>query len=207
MSRQHATQEKISLWQAGFRYDDEIVGKSGQEWFGLFEKDRGFELRRVKVTVNDSSNGLQTKFVEINQPGRPIILVRGGNRFTEGAIHTCFYGSQFVAPTQELALKLSSKWSYIFIGTGTQDGEYFRNYSLSIFHNQVKHQVLSLRVVHPEGAYPRIKWVGDLDRDGKPDMLIDFGRANGSRLALFLSSYAQSGEFFKQVALFETTGC
>ena len=44
-------------------HTEEVVGKTGQVWYGLFETSNGFEFRRTKVTVKDSSNGLQNSFV------------------------------------------------------------------------------------------------------------------------------------------------
>jgi hypothetical protein len=207
LSFQKPKEQRITLWDTGFVHTEEVVGKTGQVWYGLFETNHGFEFRRTKVTVKDSSNGLHNSFVAIDQPGKPLFLVRGGRQFTEGPVQTCFHGYQFIKPSQQLTLKMSGEWTFVFIGAGKEDGEYIRNYSLTLFHNQAQQLLLSLTAAHVEGAYPTIRWVGDADRDNKPDLLIDLGRKNGSRLALFLSSAANQGEFLRQVAVFERTGC
>jgi hypothetical protein len=51
-------------------------------------------------------------------------------------------------------------------------------------------------------------WVGDLDRDGKPDFFLElYEHDNVDNKVLFLSSEAEKGNFVKKVAYFWTTGC
>jgi hypothetical protein len=51
-------------------------------------------------------------------------------------------------------------------------------------------------------------WVGDLDRDGKPDFYMDlYVHYNAGNKVLFLSSQAERGKLVKKVAYFWTTGC
>jgi hypothetical protein len=52
-------------------------------------------------------------------------------------------------------------------------------------------------------------WVGDLDRDGKLDLYMDFYgyEKGGYGSGLFLSSEAEKGELVKQVADFSASGC
>ncbi len=51
-------------------------------------------------------------------------------------------------------------------------------------------------------------WVGDLDRDGKPDFFTNlYLNENGDYLNLYLSSRAKKGKLVKKVAVFATSGC
>ena len=53
-----------------------------------------------------------------------------------------------------------------------------------------------------------LKFAGDLDGDGKLDLLIDTTHHyNLSEPTLFLSSQAKDGELVHNVASFRTTGC
>lgn len=57
-------------------------------------------------------------------------------------------------------------------------------------------------------AAPTLLFAGDLDRDGELDLLLDMSNHyNISRPTLFLSSQAGPGEFLRQVAQHESTGC
>ena len=53
-----------------------------------------------------------------------------------------------------------------------------------------------------------IGWIGDIDRDGIPDFIMELsGHDNTGRTCLFLSSKADSNELVKLVATHTTTGC
>jgi hypothetical protein len=53
-----------------------------------------------------------------------------------------------------------------------------------------------------------IKWVGDLDRDGKVDLILDASdHYNVGELGLYLSGKAEPGSLVKLVATRRTTGC
>lgn len=57
-------------------------------------------------------------------------------------------------------------------------------------------------------AVPRLLFAGDLDRDGRVDLLLDTtDHYNLSRPTLFLSGAAGKGELVRQVAQQELTGC
>jgi len=70
-----------------------------------------------------------------------------------------------------------------------------------------------LAVLSRDGDVPdfkglRLIWAGDLDGDGKLDLLVDItNHYNGSGSALFLSSKAKSGEIVGLAAKLETVGC
>ncbi|NIQ12133.1 MAG: hypothetical protein GWO23_21940 [Gammaproteobacteria bacterium] len=57
-------------------------------------------------------------------------------------------------------------------------------------------------------AFPQVLWAGDLDRDGKLDILLDLtDHYNVSAPTLLLSSMAAANELVQPVAEFRTTGC
>lgn len=57
-------------------------------------------------------------------------------------------------------------------------------------------------------ANPRLLWAGDLDRDGRLDVLIDLSNHYSvSRPTLFLSAPATGDDKLRKVAEFVTTGC
>lgn len=59
-----------------------------------------------------------------------------------------------------------------------------------------------------DDAAAALLFAGDLDRDGRLDLIFDTSdHYNVSRPTLFLSSQAASGELVHQVAQFESTGC
>jgi hypothetical protein len=67
-----------------------------------------------------------------------------------------------------------------------------------------------LFVVPKENSDPSITvyWVGDLDGDGKPDLLMNLSENyNVVNKVLWLSSRASKGHLLEKVAILRTTGC
>ena len=59
-----------------------------------------------------------------------------------------------------------------------------------------------------DDASPVLLFAGDLDRDGKLDLIFNTtDHYNVSRPTLFLSSQAKSGELLGEVAHYESVGC
>lgn len=59
-----------------------------------------------------------------------------------------------------------------------------------------------------DDATPKLLFAGDLDRDGKLDLIFDItDHYNVSRPTLFLSSRARDGELLHAVSTFESVGC
>ncbi|MDH3869752.1 MAG: hypothetical protein OET08_10295, partial [Desulfuromonadales bacterium] len=57
-------------------------------------------------------------------------------------------------------------------------------------------------------ASPRVLWAGDLDRDGRLDLLLDLTtHYNVSAPTLLLSSMAGKSKLVRPAAIFRTTGC
>lgn len=57
-----------------------------------------------------------------------------------------------------------------------------------------------------------LRWAGDLDHDGRPDLLVDFSLGHGQNLALFLSSLAGPGQVVGEAGRFrlepvDVVGC
>lgn len=59
-----------------------------------------------------------------------------------------------------------------------------------------------------DDAWPHLRWAGDIDRDGRLDLLIDTSdHYNVSQPTLFLSSRAKPGELVGVAALLRSVGC
>ena len=66
----------------------------------------------------------------------------------------------------------------------------------------------STAVLTSDDGNARLIFAGDLDRDGRLDLIFDVSdHYNVSRPTLFLSSQAAAGELVRQVAQYESVGC
>ena len=54
---------------------------------------------------------------------------------------------------------------------------------------------------------PMVRWAGDLDADGAPDLLLDVDPGTGNEMRLYLSSAAAPGELMGLVGRFVIPGC
>ena len=78
-----------------------------------------------------------------------------------------------------------------------------------ILENGTSKQVLhSNRSFSNDDYLGALEWVGDLNRDGKPDLYLDlYIHDNAIYKNLFLSSEAEKGKLVKKITTFTTTGC
>jgi hypothetical protein len=206
---ENSTKEKIQLWAAGPMHENEVVGKTGEKWFALYRTENGFELHATKVTVLDSSDGLYAKFVKVDRPFETIILLRGIAGLKEGPVKTVFSGHQFVKPSQYISLQLSSdlRSSYQLYAEGKEENETIDDYKIILYSDQQRQTILNRAKMYLEGS-PALLWAGDLDRDGKLDLLMDLtDHYNASEPTLFLSSRAAPNELVKRVASHRKIGC
>ncbi len=182
--------------------------KSGEEWFGLYELTDGYFLVKTHITVakpkqNDSPDA---KEISTDQKENARFLVNGLLSLSEGFVKTVYSG---VFPLEiNKALNFTfNRTNYNIVAKGQQTGEDIQNYELGIYKDQ-NYQRIVLRPKTILEGLPIVLWVGDLDRDNMPDVLIDMkDKSNISEPTLFLSSAAGKGEIIHRVAYFESGGC
>ena len=201
----------IQIWTAGPMHPDEVLGQTGETWFGLFHSDEGFELLPATITVLDSPTvgGLYQKFVRTNRFTDPVFLIRGLPELREGAVKTVFFGYFRPTPSNGITLYASSDpMSQCNLhASGKQSTETIDDYKLS-FSDLRTTQILATRTPAFTEAFPTLRWAGDLDRDGKLDLLIDMTNHYNIMLpTLFLSSRTAPTELLKEVASHRRGGC
>lgn len=198
----------VELWHAGFMHANEIKGKEGQLWYGLYESESGFSLERTSIRIIDTSGTMESdKYVAVDQPGLPIFLVRGLPNVEPGPVKTVFSGRLRLQPDQSVLLVQKKAYFEGLFVTGTKQGEIIHDYEMVLYDSTVRQPIFECDPAYGDGQLALI-WAGDVDRDGRIDLLIDLSNGyNASEPTLFLSSMAKEGELARKVASYLSIGC
>lgn len=213
----YSADDEIAIIRTGTYHGNEVITDSGPGWFGLFRVDSTCELLPVAVTVRQAYDPIigdsTGKRVDIDRPGEPLIVVTGIERLEAGPVPTSFAGDQFVNLGQEIDFAEKGGYPYSLSAVGEArlrngSGEMlYYNYSLVLRHADTRQTIIEYPVLALDGL-PTLMWAGDLDRDGRLDLIMNLtNHYNVHLYALFLSSEAGPGELVRKVAEFRSVGC
>ena len=212
-------ESEIQLLQVGAFHGDEVSAESGEIWFGLYSTPDGYRLIPSRITVEtvydplvDNAEEKTGKVVSVERGARPLFLMRGLDVPNRKSIKTLSDEQTILSPGKSLDLKLEDKHGYHLTAYGEGsiglDGfTSLENYNLELSKGPVSQELLAYDSTN--GAIPSLLWAGDLDADGRLDLLINATPhyAIYSAPMLFLSSMAKDGNLVQKVALFVATGC
>lgn len=211
--------KEISILRTGTFHGDEIKAVSGETWFGLFPSTEGFELIRTQISVEevydpilDDRKGAYTgKKVSSSSHGEPLVMIKGIAGLSEGPVKTVFGGTKFIYPAEHLSLKFGENDYYSLRAFGEavdRPGDVLlKNYTIEFSHMGRRQIIAMFERLAMDGS-PELIWAGDLDRDGRLDLLLDLtDHYNVQLYSLFLSSQAGPHEIVKLVAQFRHVGC
>jgi hypothetical protein len=180
-------------------------------------------LERVTVLVaSRGPNEGRDVMVTLKEGFRPGFLVQGVPALSPGPVRTVFDGLTPLIPNAIVHFSIpSSKWSNVYVQAVPGKDAYERgskkrhktydiilhSYGDSPRTDQVT-QTLAGYLENP-GQTPSLLWAGDLDRDGRIDLLMDVQtvEAAGSLYHLYLSSQAKKGELVGLVARLADPAC
>ncbi len=180
----------VRLLKAQEYYGRPSLAPAGGSWFGLYKADGGWVLSATRVSI-DTSKPTST-VVAVDRPERPLFLFQGQPTFAEGSVDVAFVGAGFVYPGQPHDLTLAGEL-YVLRAAGTKRGRQgditFANYRLELEHAGRTQVLFRASLVEEEG--PNLVLAGDLDRDGRLDLVFDLRHSYvGNHYVLFLSSLA-----------------
>lgn len=209
----------------GDYHGDEIAAEDGTTWFALVQDDHGgarLEPRRVSIeSVNDpvldAEDGATGKRVGAGQDD-VLFYVRDLPGVASGPVATAYAGRG-----DPLSLAGLDRGFLLFDRdagrlrldcTGTDDT---RDCVLVLSHDG-RQQALGhwsadaaagdSQITLGSDAWPHLRWAGDIDRDGRLDLLIDMtDHYNVSAPTLFLSTQAKDGELVGAAAELRSVGC
>jgi hypothetical protein len=187
---------------------------SGETWFALYSTPAGYRLATTTIRVESVPNacaGTATK-VSVDGPLQPFFLLRGLQNLRAGPIDTAFAGRTFLYPGQSFSARLgeAGKWYYFrALGTAGTHGlgeTLITNYRLELRDSgrmgapsQIIARLDRLALDSP----PQLRWSGDLDQDGRLDVLLQLPGA----YVLLVSSRATPPDLVAQAATFPIVIC
>ena len=208
----HAVQiAKIGKWQ-----DLGAEINPYQSWYGLFqESEETFSLKKVKLKVKEiydhSAEGPKERTeIQIGIKGNsyPIFLIAGVEDLETGNIEGRNHYNTILAPDR--LLEIIYPWGDYSLDSfsaanrmvGEDTEPEFSGYGIKLIHKNTQQLLLEDHYFYGNG--PGLVWSGDLDRDGKLDLLIDcICEGPSTNMALFLSSKADKNELVKLVAIWK----
>lgn len=198
------------------------------QWFGVYARDSfADEVRRVQVRLSDEFNEFfqaKVRVLKTNQSETSKFLIASLQPIPTGYCGPLgnfeigeMYFSKTLNPGGQLSIYpgndmndtlLRPTYGIAATGCALLENTFVRvtNYQLRLIdfsQEPAQYQDLT-RWVKPDGpdASPSVDllWFGDVDRDGKPDAIInDCPYEVGCRASLFLSSRAGPGEYIRKV--------
>ena len=212
---------------AGDYHDGEVTARAGERWQGLYPAARGVEVRSFRLgveTVRDrlldddgaAPTGVRvtTPFSALPHPDAPpegpaLVLVRRPGAPFPARPATALAGA-WPVERGALSLRLGARTYQLEVTEGPEragpDGVW-RTGRVLVLSDGERRQPVSV-VGTGDGGGPAVLWAGDLDGDGRLDLLVDETTYYyASAPALFLSSEAAPGALVRRVGAQHTSGC
>jgi hypothetical protein len=203
----------IQLLYPGQFHERETRAASGQQWMALIDDGQTSSLRNVTIhvkrviDVGDQPGETSGKEVSIATPIKreSVVVLLRGMPLREGTVPTARYsGEGDTGKPLSIALPNATIAYQLDISC---DGPHC---PMTLSANGTSQRLFVFDNDPDAGDFKglRVIWAGDLDGDGKLDLLVDVSNHdNASDTALYLSSKARRGELVGLAATLHTVGC
>ncbi|MBF8965126.1 hypothetical protein I0P70_17895 [Pontibacter sp. FD36] len=218
LSPEPKTAAKIMI-EGRFHKHEVWQGAEQKPWMALVQDDSVFRLQPSGMQVTTFFDPVYDKGRQVRS-GREVrgehpntlLFVTGIAKLQASEVDTVGYPDQVILPNTAIDLGYKGK-TYTLAASGDsiqQEGSEsysVRNYRWTVTGTKSGRKITQELASDEnfESAIYVLLWVGDLDRDGIPDLLADLSNHfNTSKVTLFLSSLAEKGKLYKKVADFKT---
>lgn len=203
------TYHKNEVWQ----------GAERKQWLGLYHENGRYVLRPTSLQVNivedpvSDNEGVLSGREVVAADSNAVFLLTGLSHYP-AEVDTAVISRTTLPANKELTYTFKGKaYKIRSFGDSTQASTGERNYrhygwkAVGMKNGKQVEQLLAEDEGFDDSIYVLL-WVGDLDQDGIPDLLLDLSNHyNMARYTLFLSSQAERGKLYRKVAVFEVVGC
>ncbi|SEW51047.1 hypothetical protein [Chitinophaga arvensicola] len=210
-----------SILTTGEFHDDEVKESDAKKnWIGIFSNDTGYylapanvKLKRVNDAVVDEEGQMTGWEVKTDHKDSVVLLIAGLDLLREGPLTRIALSKDQLQPGDSLPFRFSGV-NYVLHASGNRvkrDGDYqVEDYKLFLSVEKDGHRTTELLAAQPnfDDNMIRILFAGDIDGDGKPDLLLDGSwHYNVTAPTLYLSKPAEAGHLLKVTARHTAVGC
>jgi len=190
-------------------FHGQVADTTGEQWFGLFPADSGWELDLTTIRVEPANAGCMENGsrVTVDRPAHPVLLLRGAPWLQSGPLQAVPVPRQDFNPPASHEFRFGAH-AFVLVATGDA-----ANYELRLVRS-ADNKAQTLVAFHAHGNpwriawSPKVLWIGDLDHDGQPDLFVDVHMfETPGDWVLFLSSRADQDELVHQAAEFRGVDC
>ena len=205
-----APRPKLDLIQLGTFHQGEAEFLSGGGWIGLIPSRDGFAWAKFRIKTEKVNDPIGKDPPEVKRATQitletpsadePLFLLRGLSQLVSKPVHTCFDRSENGSFLEQNPILLTCEATAYSIQVTNQ--------RLVQLKQAGKTQTLFRWPQALSEEHAELIWAGDLDGDGKLDLLLDHSsHYNATGLTLYLSTWAGPGQLVGRAATFKTVGC
>jgi hypothetical protein len=216
-----AAENKLLL--PGRFHGEEVSAKSGQHWLALFQNgesgmltEQALKVSPVKDELVDEGSANTGVSVSVARTPAPLFMVKGIPGLVPGKVR-CVNITPLseLRKRRKLLLRFNNRTYQISLQirtrTDPQTKDPLESYKLSLSDGKLTQTIADVRdcnLIPGPDCPPTILWAGDLDHDGRLDLLVNIANDyNASAPTLFLSRRAGHGKLVRRAADFTTSGC
>lgn len=219
------SQLKSKVLTEGEFHNDEVWASAKKEnWFGLFYNSKEIYVDSTKISVKsvydlilDDENGKKTGWkVTANHTDTSIILFQNENIVPKRNIKQIKFNKQYLYPDDSFSFEYQGQ-KYVLYAKGGKRKEQpnsdwfivwnYKLYLKAIMNNEAKQSLLCAEANFSDQMIS-IDFIGDIDGDNIPDLIINTSRHyNASLPTLYLSKPAKGKNLVKPVGFHESIGC
>lgn len=197
-------------------HGDEVTASSKQAWLGLYKvSDRKYVLKPVKVSitrvhdaiVDEDAKAKTGKRISVAGKEKPVFVFSGIPQLKPGPVTASSITKDHMKPNDTVKAKVGDDTITWSVNGKEKPKEEYLKFSVVVSNSRGKQTLISAEHASLDQT-PTLMWCGDLDGDGKADMIMDTSTDyNLSKVTLFLSTKAKKGKLVGEAAVQAATGC